>query len=148
MKIAIAADHGGYILKGKIIKHLEDVGCEYIDLGTDSGESVDYPIYAHRVCEKIQNGEAELGILVCGTGIGMSLAANKHRGIRAACCSDTYSARLTRMHNNANVICLGERVLGEGLALDIVDAFLNAVYEGGRHQRRVDMLMSYEDDGR
>lgn len=146
MKIAIAADHGGYELKEKIKAHLDENGFEYTDFGTFSTDSVDYPDYAHLVCAALQKDEAALGILVCGTGIGMSLTANKHKGIRAACCSDTYSARLTRMHNDANVICLGGRVVGDGLAMDIVDEFLNTKFEGGRHQRRVDKIMSYENN--
>ena len=118
-------------------------GKEYVDVGSYNTDSIDYPVIAKALCEKITSGEAELGILCCGTGIGMSMAANKVKGIRAACCSDTFSARLTRNHNNANVLCLGGRVLGAGLALDLVDAFLSAEFEGGRHarhQRRVDML--------
>lgn len=145
MKISIAADHGGYELKEKIKKHLEEKGVEYTDHGTNSTESVNYPDYAHPVCLDIQSGEAELGILVCGTGIGMSMAANKHKGIRAACCSDTYSARLTRMHNDANILCLGGRVLGDGLALDIVDQFLEAEFLGGRHAARIKMFMDLEN---
>lgn len=113
--------------------------------GTHGADSVHYPIYAHAVCQSIQTGEATLGILLCGTGIGMSLAANKHKGIRASLCSDTYSARLTRNHNDANVLCLGARVLGQGLALDIVDAFLDAEFEGGRHADRVAMVMDFEN---
>ncbi len=138
--IALACDHGGYLLKEEIKKHLDTLGVPYEDYGTDSEASVDYPIYAKKVCEAITSGKSERGILVCGTGIGMSIAANKHKGIRAACCSDTFSARFTRMHNDANVLCLGARVLGTGLALDIVDLYLNTAFEGGRHQKRVAML--------
>lgn len=144
--ISIAADHGGYELKEKIKKHLTERGIEFIDHGTDSTASVNYPEYAHPVCVDIQNGTARLGILVCGTGIGMSMAANKHKGIRAACCSDTYSARLTRMHNDANVICIGGRVVGDGLALDIVDQFLDTAFEGGRHSQRIEMFMKLENE--
>ena len=140
MKIAMAADHGGYELKNRIRAHLEEAGYVCRDFGTDSAASVDYPDYAHPLCEAVAAGECELGILVCGTGIGMSMAANKHRGIRAACCSDTYSARLTREHNDANVLCLGGRVVGEGLALDMVDLFVTTPFAGGRHQARVDKL--------
>lgn len=143
-KIVLGADHGGYELKNKIKDHLISRGFEVADVGTDSAESCDYPIYAERLCEKIQGGDAELGILVCGTGIGMSIAANKHRGIRAACCSDTFSARLTRLHNNANVLCLGARVVGAGLALDLVNAFVDAEFEGERHARRLSMIEKIE----
>ena len=138
--IALAADHGGYELKNRIRAHLEEAGYVCRDFGTDSAASVDYPDYAHPLCEAVAAGECELGILVCGTGIGMSMAANKHRGIRAACCSDTYSARLTREHNDANVLCLGGRFVGEGLALDMVDLFVTTPFAGGRHQARVDKL--------
>ncbi len=143
--IAIGCDHGAYELKETVKKHLESRGYTCIDHGTYSTESVNYPIYAHAVCQSIQKGEAALGILLCGTGIGMSLAANKHKGIRAALCSDTFSARLTRNHNDANVLCIGARVVGYGLALDIVDEFLDATFEGGRHEERVKMVMELED---
>lgn len=144
-KIAIAADHGGYELKEKIKAHLEARKIEFIDFGTDSTASVNYPDYAHPVCEAVTGNDCRLGILVCGTGIGMSMAANKHRGIRAACCSDTYSARLTRMHNDANVLCLGGRVIGDALAFDIVDQFLDNSFEGGRHADRIRMFMDLEN---
>lgn len=143
-KITIGSDHAGYALKIKIIPHLRDLGWEVLDVGTDSEASCDYPVFADAVCKNIQNGVTELGILICGTGIGMSMAANKHRGIRAAACSDVFSARLTRQHNNANVLCFGERVVGYGVACDLVDAFLNAEFEGGKHQRRVDQIMALE----
>lgn len=139
-KIAIACDHGGYELKLEIIKKLTEMGVEYVDFGTDSTESVDYPVYAEKVCEAITSGKTELGILVCGTGIGMSMAANKHRGIRAAVCADTFSARMTRMHNDANVLCLGGRVLGAGLACDMVELFVTSEYLGGRHDKRIAMF--------
>ena len=138
--LAIGCDHGGYELKKEIIAYLEKEGVACKDFGCDSTESVNYPVYAKKVCEAIQSGECYRGILVCGTGIGMSMAANKHPGIRAACCSDTFSARFTRMHNDANVLCMGARVVGEGLAFDLADLFLTTEYEGGRHQIRVDML--------
>ena len=144
--ISIAADHGGYELKEQIKKHLEERGIEYVDHGTNSTESVNYPEYAHPVCVDVQEGKARLGILVCGTGIGMSMAANKHKGIRAACCSEDYSARLTRMHNDANVLCIGGRVIGAGVALDIVDAFLDTKFEGGRHCKRIEMFMKLENE--
>ena len=144
-KIILGADHGGFELKNHIKAHLVSRGFEVIDVGTNSSESCDYPIFASKLCKTIQNGEADLGILVCGTGIGMSMAANKHRGIRAACCSDTFSARLTRLHNNANVLCLGARVLGAGLALDLVDAFVDAEFEGDRHTRRLSLIEDIEN---
>ena len=144
-KITIGCDHAGYELKKKVIAHLIEKGIEVIDVGTDSTASCDYPDFATAVCKHIQAGESELGILVCGTGIGMSMAANKHRGIRAAACSDTFSARLTRMHNDANVLCFGERVVGAGLACDLVDNFLDAEFEGGKHKTRVDMFMAFEE---
>ena len=139
-KIVIGSDHAGYSLKIKVIDYLKSKGIEVLDVGPDSADRCDYPVYAHALCEKIQSGEFELGILVCGTGIGMSIAANKHNGIRAACCSDTFSARMTRMHNDSNILCLGERITGIGLALDIVDIWLNTEFEGGRHQKRIDMI--------
>jgi ribose 5-phosphate isomerase B len=143
--IAVGCDHGAYELKDKVVKHLTELGYNVIDKGTNGPESVHYPIYAHEVCLAIQNNEAELGILLCSTGIGMSMAANKHKGIRAALCSDTYSARLTRMHNDANVLCIGALVVGQALAIDIVDSFVNASFEGGRHKTRVDMFMALEE---
>ena len=138
--IVLASDHAGFPLKEEIKAHFEKEGIKFIDLGTNSTASVNYPDYAVKLCECIQNGEADLGILVCGTGLGMSMAANKCRGIRAACCSDTFSARMTRMHNNANVLCMGARVVGAGLAIDMAELFINTEFEGGRHQARVDML--------
>ena len=142
-KLAIASDHAGVDYKKRLIEHLEKQGYDCINLGTDTEESVDYPVYADRVCGKITSGECELGILICGTGIGMSIAANKHRGIRAALCSDTESAALTRQHNDANVLCLGARILPFEKAVQVTDAFLNAEFLGGRHQRRVDMPESF-----
>lgn len=144
VKIAVGCDHGAYLLKNKIIEHLNDLGIKYIDFGTNSADSVHYPVYANCVCEAIQKKEADLGVLLCSTGIGMSMAANKHHGIRAALCSDTYSARFTRMHNNANVLCMGALITGEGLAIDILDSFLSAEFEGGRHELRVNMFMELE----
>ncbi len=144
--ITIGCDHAGFGLKDHVVAHLRSRGIEVLDVGTNSTESCDYPVFAHAVCQNIQQGKAELGILICGTGIGMSMAANKHRGIRAAVCSDTFSARLTRMHNDTNVLCFGERVVGMGLALDLVDSFLDADFEGGKHQRRVDMITAIEED--
>lgn len=144
-RLVIGCDHAAVELKNKVIAHLQDKGYDVDDVGTYTTASCNYPEIAHAACVKIQNGEAPLGILICGTGIGMSMAANKHRGIRAACCSDTFSAAATRTHNDANVLCFGARVVGEGVALELVDAFLNAQYEGGRHQARVDMLTALED---
>lgn len=143
-KITIGSDHAGYALKIKIIAHLHELDWEVIDVGTDSEASCDYPVFADAVCKNIQNGTTKLGILICGTGIGMSMAANKHRGIRAAACSDVFSARLTRAHNDANILCFGERVVGYGVACDLVDAFLSTEFEGGKHQRRVDLFMQLE----
>jgi ribose 5-phosphate isomerase B len=145
-KVIIGCDHAGYSLKLQVIEHLKEKGVEFVDVGTNSADSCHYPEFAHAVCVKVQNGEAPVGILVCGTGVGMSMAANKHRGIRAACCSDTFSARLTREHNDANVLCFGERVVGAGLACDLVDAFLDAEFMGGKHGTRVDMFMAFEDE--
>lgn len=142
--IAIGSDHGGYLLKEEIKKHLEEKGYEFKDFGTDSTASCDYPIYAEKVCRAIQSGECEKGILVCGTGIGMSMCANKCKGIRAAVCGDNFSAEFTRRHNNANVLCLGARVIGSGVAMQLVDIFLTTEYEGGRHEKRVEMMMELE----
>lgn len=145
MKIVIGCDHAGFSLKPIVKDHLAALGHEIVDVGTNSADSCHYPVFAHALCEKIQSGECELGILICGTGIGMSMAANKHKGIRAACCSDVFSARLTREHNDANVLCFGERVVGAGTALDLVDAFLNAEYlNNGNHVTRVAMLADLE----
>lgn len=147
MKIVLACDHAGYHLKPIIQSHIESLGHEAVDVGTNSTDSCHYPVFAHAACQKILSGECELGILICGTGIGMSMAANKHKGIRAACCSDVFSARLTREHNNANVLCFGERVVGAGLAVDLVDAFLNASYlNNGNHVTRVAMLSEIEQE--
>ena len=140
LKVAIGSDHGGYQYKEKIIDYLTARNIPYIDLGTHTPESCDYPDIARAVCERVISGKSNRGILVCGTGIGMSIAANKVRGIRAALCGDTYSARVSRAHNNANVLCLGQRVIGEHLALDIVDIWLKTGFEGGRHKRRVDLI--------
>ena len=146
MKIVIGCDHAGFALKGTVIAHLRSLGHEIVDVGTNSADSCHYPIFAHAVCETILKREAELGILICGTGIGMSMAANKHKGIRAACCSDTFSARLTREHNDANVLCFGERVVGAGLAIDLVDAFIGATYlNNGNHVTRVAMIADIEN---
>lgn len=140
IKIAIGSDHGGFEYKASIIKALQVKGYDVVDMGTYSPESCDYPIIAKKVARAVAKGDFEKGILVCGTGIGMSMAANKVKGIRAAVCGDTFSARATRAHNNANILCLGQRVVGEGLALDIVDIWLTTKFEGGRHERRVKMI--------
>ena len=140
IKIAIGSDHGGFEYKASIIKALQVKGYDVVDMGTYSPESCDYPIIAKKVARAVAKGDFEKGILVCGTGIGMSMAANKVKGIRAAVCGDTFSARATRAHNNANILCLGQRVVGEGLALDIVDIWLTTKFEGGRHERRVNMI--------
>ena len=147
MKIVLACDHAGFALKPIVMKHLVELGHEVVDVGTNSADSCHYPIFAHAACEKILSGECTLGILICGTGIGMSMAANKHNGIRAACCSDVFSARLTREHNDANVLCFGERVVGAGTAIDLVDAFLGAEYlNNGNHVTRVAMLSEIEKE--
>ena len=119
--IAIGSDHGGYLLKEEIKKHLKEKGYEFKDFGTDSTASCDYPVYAEKVCRAVQSGECEKGILICGTGIGMSMCANKCKGIRAAVCGDHFSAEFTRKHNNANVLCLGARVIGAGVAMQLVE---------------------------
>ena len=139
-KIVMGSDHAGLQLKLKVKAHLEARGFEVLDVGTNTPESCNYTVYADALCKALTAGEANLGILVCGTGIGMSIAANKHKGIRAACCENTFSARMTRMHNDANVLCFGERVIGYGLACDMVDLFVDTPFEGGRHQSRVDDL--------
>ena len=142
---AIASDGAGFKLKCVVIDHLIELGYDVIDCGTDSEASCDYPDYAVKCCREITEGRASFGILCCGTGVGMSMAANKVKGIRAACCSDTFSARATRSHNDANVLCIGERVVGYGLAKELVDAFINTSFEGGRHSRRVDKVMEIEN---
>lgn len=139
--IAIGCDHGGVELKDEIVKHLEKKGIECKDVGCYTSESCDYPVYAKKVTDLITSKECKEGILVCGTGIGMSMAANKVKGIRAAVCGDCFSAQATKEHNNANVLCLGARVVGPGLALKIVDTFLETEFSNGeRHIRRIDML--------
>ena len=135
--IAIGCDHGGFNLKNAIMKKLEEMGLEFKDFGTYTTDSCDYPDIAKEVCRSITEGECDKGILVCGTGIGMSIAANKVCGIRAAHVTDTFSARMTKEHNDANVICLGERITGIEIALEIVEAYLNATFQGGRHEKRV-----------
>ena len=138
-KIIIGSDHGGYNLKQAIIKHLKDTGYEVDDLGCYSTESCDYPVIAKAVSKKVLE-TGDRGILVCGTGIGMSITANRFDGIRASHCTDTFTARMTRMHNDSNVLCLGERITGTGLALDIVDIWLKTEFEGGRHKTRIELI--------
>ena len=141
MKIAIGCDHGGFDIKTAIMEYFDNNGIEYIDFGTFDGEaSVDYPVYAKKVCASVLAGECEKGILCCGTGIGMSIAANKHRGIRAAVLADEFSAEMTRRHNNSNVLCLGGRVIDSKKAVTLADIFVKTEFDGGRHQKRVDML--------
>ena len=145
MKIVLGCDHAGYNMKDAVKKHIESKGYEVVEVGTFSADSCHYPVFASAACKKILDGECELGVLICGTGIGMSIAANKHKGIRAACCSDVFSARLTREHNDSNILCFGERVVGIGTALDLVDAFLGAEYlNNGNHVTRVAMLSDIE----
>ncbi|GFP75170.1 ribose 5-phosphate isomerase B [Clostridium fungisolvens] len=144
MKIAIGCDHGGLKLKNKIRQYLLGKNIEVQDFGAFSEVSVDYPEYCIKVSKAVLEKECELGILCCGTGIGMSIAANKFNGIRAAVVSDTFSARATKEHNNTNILCLGERVIGEGLALDIVDTWINAEFLGGRHSNRLAMVENIE----
>ncbi|MGJ7920067.1 ribose 5-phosphate isomerase B [Neobacillus sp. LXY-4] len=147
MKLAIGCDHGGFQLKEAIKQHLEAKNIEVEDFGTYSKDSVNFPSYAVKVGQAVASGNSDLGILCCGTGIGMSIAANKINGVRAAVVSDTFSAQATREHNNSNVLCLGERVIGEGLALLIVDTWLNANFQGGRHQERIDQVSDLEING-
>ena len=143
--IAVGSDHGGFELKEHIVKYLEEKGIEYKDYGTYSEASIDYPDCAKPVCKAVQDGTATGGILVCGTGIGISMAANKHKGIRAALCGDVYSAKMTKLHNNANVICMGGRVIGRELAFMIIDAWLETEFEGGRHAERVRKIHEIEN---
>ena len=145
MKIAIGSDHGGFSVKEIAKPHLEKLGYEVIDFGTNTPDSCHYPIYAEKVARAVAAGEVDRGILICGTGIGMSIAANKIPGIRAAAVSDCFTAKATRQHNDSNILCLGERTVGPGLALRIIDTFVAAPFDGGRHQTRVDMMMSLEE---
>lgn len=144
--IAIGCDHGGYALKKEIINYLNRKGLKFRDFGTFSEESVDYPIYAAKVAKAVVSGECDRGLLLCGTGIGISIAANKVKGIRAAACSEVYSAEMSRRHNNANILALGGRVLSPEKAVEIVDVWLNTEFEGGRHQRRVDLITEIEKE--
>lgn len=147
MRIAMGADHAGWDEKRALRSWLEERSYEVLDVGTDGADSVDYPDFAAEVGAAVSRGAAELGILVCGSGIGMSIAANKVPGVRAAVCTDPYSARLARGHNNANVLCLGARITGPGLMRATVDAFLDGAFEGGRHARRVEKIRQLESEG-
>ena len=142
--LAIGSDHGGFELKNHVMKHLDELGIEYKDYGCYDENSVDYPDIAKTVGEAVASGECDRGILICGTGIGISIAANKIKGIRAALCSDVYSAKMTKEHNNANIICMGGRVIGRELAFMIVDTWLSAEFQGGRHQARIDKIHALE----
>lgn len=144
MKIGIGSDHGGYELKEELKKYMIEKGIEVVDFGTNDLSSVDYPDYAKLVAEAVINKEVERGVVICGTGIGISIAANKIKGIRCALCSDTYSARMSMEHNNANMIALGGRVLGVDLAKEILNAYLSANFEGGRHLRRIEKISDIE----
>lgn len=145
MRIGIGNDHSAVEMKREVMKFLQDLGYEVINYGTDSTESCDYPVYGEKVGQAVASKEVDLGILICGTGVGISLAANKVKGIRAVVCSEPYSARLSRQHNNTNILALGARVVGIELAKMIIEEWLNAEFEGGRHQRRVDMIMDIEN---
>ena len=138
--IVLASDHAGLDLKRHLVGWLQEHGHQCRDLGPDDGRSVDYPAYAHRLAAALLAGDAEAGVLVCGTGLGMSMAANRHAGVRAAVCHDAYTAEMARLHNDANVLCLGARVLGTGVAEQVLAVFLATAFEGGRHQRRVDAI--------
>lgn len=146
-RLVFAADHAGYMLKNSLATFFKEQGYDVIDVGTNSSESCDYPLFAEKACELVMNGYADLAILCCGTGIGMSIAANKVNGIRAACCSDVFSAKYTRLHNDANVLCLGARVVGEGLAQELAEIFVQTGYEGvdgGKHAKRVGLITDIE----
>ena len=146
--IALANDHSGIALKDEIKKLLDKRGLEYKDFGTNTEASVDYPIYGEAVAKAVVSGECDRGIIICGTGIGISIAANKVRGARAALCTDCFMAEMTRRHNDANILALGARVVGHGLALKIVETFLDTGFEGGRHERRVDIISAIEERSR
>ena len=145
--IALAADHGGFQLKEAVKAWLEGQGIPYRDFGTHSEASCDYADMALPACKAVVEGSCEKALLFCGTGVGISMAANKVKGIRAACCSDYFSAKYTRLHNDANALCLGGRVVGPGLAIELVDVFLHTAFEGGRHQRRIDKIAAIEREG-
>lgn len=147
MKIGISNDHAAVDLKNSVMQHLQEQGYEIVNFGTDSYESYDYPTAAITLCKAIQNKEVDMGIAICGTGVGISISCNKHKGIRACCCSEASSARLSREHNNANVICFGARIISNELAYDIVDTFLTTEFSNGeRHCKRVDMMRQIEEN--
>lgn len=145
-KVAVGCDHGGFILKDSVVSTLRRLGAEVVDLGCYDESSVDYPVYGEKVARSVASGECALGVIMCGTGIGISIAANKVRGVRAAVVTNTYMAKLTKNHNNANIIALGGRVISPDEAAAIVEAWYTAEYEGGRHQRRLDMISAIEGD--
>ncbi|WP_352419510.1 ribose 5-phosphate isomerase B [Proteiniborus sp.] len=145
MKIGLGCDHAGYELKGHIKEYLDGKGIEYIDFGTNSTESVDYPDFGAKVAEAVKNGECDKGIICCGTGIGISISANKVPGIRCALCGDCYSARMSIEHNNANILAIGARVTGKDLAIEIIDTWLKAEFQGGKHERRVNKIKDIEN---
>ena len=145
--LAIASDHGGFELRQEVMKHLQERGIEYTDFGCPTSDSCDYPKYGHLVAHAVADGKCDRGIIICGTGIGISIAANKVAGIRCAHCTDPLSAEMTRRHNDANILAMGARVIGPGLALKIVDTFLNTEFEGGRHARRIALISDIENRG-
>ncbi|SJZ48284.1 ribose 5-phosphate isomerase B [Selenihalanaerobacter shriftii] len=145
MKVALGSDHGGYEIKEEVKTYLEEVGIKYKDFGTYSTESVDYPDVATPVAKAVSNEEFDRGVLICGTGIGMSITANKFKGVRAALCHDLFSAKATRSHNDSNVLTMGERVIGKGLALEIVKVWLETEFDGGRHLRRINKITEVRD---
>lgn len=146
MKIGIGNDHSALEMKAEIIDYLTERGCEVVDYGTNSTESCDYPIYGEKVARAVAAGEVDQGILICGTGLGISLAANKVKGIRAAVCSEPYTAKMARLHNDCNILAFGARVIGPELAKMIVETWLDTEFEGGRHQRRVDLITKIEEE--
>lgn len=145
-KVAVGCDHGGFVLKDRVVKTLEALGAEIVDFGCYDDSSVDYPVYGEKVARAVASGECNVGVIMCGTGIGISIAANKVKGIRAAVVTNPYMAKLTKNHNNANIIALGGRVISGDEAENIVRAWYTAEYEGGRHQRRLDMIAKIEED--
>ena len=145
MKIGIGNDHAAVDMKFEIVKYLEESGYEVVNFGTDTNDSCDYPVYGEKVARAVANGEVDRGILICGTGVGISLAANKVKGIRAAVCSESVTARFSRLHNDANILAFGARIVGVETAKDMVNVWLNTEFEGGRHQRRVDLIMEIEN---
>lgn len=146
MKVAVGCDHGGFVLKDAVISTLEELGAQVVDMGTYSTESVDYPVYGKKVADAVANGDCDLGVVMCGTGIGISIAANKVKGIRAAVVTDEFMAEMTRRHNNANIIALGGRVITPEKAKSLVKAWYTAEFEGGRHQKRIDMITQIENE--